>query len=199
MLLLLILEPSGYHGQNLSTSSCCPMFSQASQASELTLRGPANVKFLLSSGTDLSLELPFCDKLRSGGSTPPSTTAFSSIAHIPVFSKYVQSLKQSVEPRPDPTKVAVKKKKEEEKAREKELNDLFKVVVTQPKVPVGVDPKSILCEFFKAGQCQKGFKCKFLHDLNIQRKGGKIDIYNDKHDGETMEDWDQETLEKVVE
>ncbi|KAL9447554.1 hypothetical protein AB3S75_015094 [Citrus x aurantiifolia] len=113
--------------------------------------------------------------------------------------KYVQSLKQSVEPRPDPTKVAVKKKKEEEKAREKELNDLFKVAVTQPKVPVGVDPKSILCEFFKARQCQKGFKCKFSHDLNIQRKGEKIDIYSDKRDGETMEDWDQETLEKVVE
>lgn len=29
------------------------------------------------------------------------------------------------------------KKKDEEKAREKELNDLFKVAVTQPKVPVG--------------------------------------------------------------
>jgi hypothetical protein len=29
------------------------------------------------------------------------------------------------------------KKKEEEKAREKELNDLFKVAVSQPKVPVG--------------------------------------------------------------
>lgn len=113
--------------------------------------------------------------------------------------KYVQSLKQSVQPRPDSTQVAVKKKKEEEKAREKELNDLFKVAVTQPKVPVGVDPKSILCEFFKAGQCQKGFKCKFSHDLNIQRKGEKIDIYSDKRDGETMEDWDQETLEKVVE
>lgn len=113
--------------------------------------------------------------------------------------KYVQSLQQSVQPRPDATKVAVKKKKEEEKAREKELNDLFKVAVTQPKVPVGVDPKSILCEFFKVAQCQKGFKCKFSHDLNIQRKGEKIDIYSDKRDGETMEDWDQETLEKVVE
>ena len=47
----------------------------------------------------------------------------------------------------------------------------------------GVDPKSILCEFFKAGQCQKGFKCKFSHDLNVQRKGEKIDIYSDKRDG----------------
>jgi hypothetical protein len=30
------------------------------------------------------------------------------------------------------------KKKDEEKAREKELNDLFKVAVSQPKVPVGM-------------------------------------------------------------
>ncbi|XP_061351348.1 zinc finger CCCH domain-containing protein 11-like [Gastrolobium bilobum] len=113
--------------------------------------------------------------------------------------KYVQSLKQNVQPKPDPSKVDAKKKKEEEKAKEKELNDLFKVAVSQPKVPVGVDPKSILCEFFKAGQCAKGFKCKFSHDLNVQRKGEKIDIYSDKRDEETMEDWDQETLEKVVE
>lgn len=46
----------------------------------------------------------------------------------------------------------------------------------------GVDPKSILCEFFKAGQCVKGFKCKFSHDLNVQRKGEKIDIFSDKRD-----------------
>ncbi|XVF23700.1 hypothetical protein REPUB_Repub13aG0062300 [Reevesia pubescens] len=113
--------------------------------------------------------------------------------------KYVQNLQQSVQPKLDPSKVAAKKKKEEEKAREKELNDLFKIAVTQPKVPVGVDPKSIVCEFFKAGQCTKGFKCKFSHDLNVQRKGEKIDIYSDKRDQETMEDWDQEMLEKVVE
>ncbi|KAI4300219.1 hypothetical protein L6164_033618 [Bauhinia variegata] len=113
--------------------------------------------------------------------------------------KYVQNLKQSVQPKPDPSKVAAKKKKEEDKAKEKELNDLFKIAVSQPKVPVGVDPKSIVCEFFKVGQCTKGFKCKFSHDLNVQRKGEKIDIYSDKRDQETMEDWDQETLEKVVE
>ncbi|THG05858.1 hypothetical protein TEA_015601 [Camellia sinensis var. sinensis] len=113
--------------------------------------------------------------------------------------KYVQSLQQNVQPKPDPSKLAAKKKKEEEKAREKELNDLFKIAVVQPKVPVGVDPKSIVCEFYKVGQCVKGFKCKFSHDLNVQRKGEKIDIYSDKRDEETMEDWDQETLEKVVE
>ncbi|KAL5569210.1 hypothetical protein UlMin_025785 [Ulmus minor] len=113
--------------------------------------------------------------------------------------KYVQNLKQSVQPKPDAAKIATKKKKEEEKAKEKELNELFKVAVSQPKVPIGVDPKSILCEFFKAGQCTKGFKCKFSHDLNVQRKGEKIDIYSDKRDDETMEDWDQEKLEEVVE
>ncbi|CAK9138343.1 unnamed protein product [Ilex paraguariensis] len=115
--------------------------------------------------------------------------------------KYVQTLKQSVQPKPDPSKISQKKKQEEEKAKEKELNDLFKVAVSQPKVPVGVDPKSILCEFYKVGQCAKGFKCKFSHDLNVQRKGEKIDIYSDKRDteNETMEDWDQETLEKIVE
>ncbi|KAL5740935.1 hypothetical protein ACOSP7_029804 [Xanthoceras sorbifolium] len=110
--------------------------------------------------------------------------------------RYVQSLKQNVQPKPDAT---TKKKKEEEKSKEKELNELFKVAVSQPKVPVGVDPKSILCEFYKAGQCAKGFKCKFSHDLNIQRKGEKIDLYSDKRDQGNMEDWDQETLEKVVE
>ncbi|GKA43646.1 zinc finger CCCH domain-containing protein 11-like protein [Tanacetum coccineum] len=113
--------------------------------------------------------------------------------------KYVQQIQQSAVPKPDPSKLAAKKKKDEEKAREKELNDLFKIAVVQPKVPPGVDPKSILCEFFKAGQCAKGFKCKFSHDLNVQRKGEKIDIFSDTRDEGTMEDWDLETLAKVVE
>lgn len=115
--------------------------------------------------------------------------------------KYVQSVQQSVQPRvrrpEDDPKAAAKKKKEEEMQREKELNELFKVAISQPKVPVGVDPKSILCVFFKQGQCAKGFKCKFSHDLNIERKGEKIDLYTDQRD-DTMEDWDQETLERVV-
>ena len=94
-----------------------------------------------------------------------------------------------------------------------------------PQVPVGVDPKSIVCEFFRHGQvrslrgsgaceacewlvpggatlrsagcmtppphlrswrsfpplqCQKGFKCKFSHDLNVERKTAKIDLYSDR-------------------
>jgi hypothetical protein len=114
--------------------------------------------------------------------------------------KYVQSLQQNVNPKADPKLAEAKKKKDEKEAKEKELQELFKVAVSQPKVPVGVDPKSIVCEFFKVGQCAKGFKCKFSHDLNVQRKGEKRDLYSDKRDEEeTMDEWDQETLEKVVE
>lgn len=35
-------------------------------------------------------------------------------------------------------KWVLQKKKEEEKAKEKELNDLFKIAVSQPKVPPGM-------------------------------------------------------------
>ena len=43
-----------------------------------------------------------------------------------------------------------------------------------------MDPKSVLCEYYKAGQCTKGFKCKYSHDLDIGRKTAKIDIFTDK-------------------
>eukprot|EP00897_Mesotaenium_endlicherianum_P007576 jgi/Mesen1/6847/ME000351S05962 len=119
--------------------------------------------------------------------------------------KYVQSLHHTVEAQhkksgADDVKNALKKKKEEEAAREKELNEIFKVAISQPKVPIGVDPKSIVCEYFRRGQCTKGFKCKFSHDLNVERKGEKIDLYSDRRDGEedTMEDWDQDKLEQAV-
>eukprot|EP00245_Coleochaete_scutata_P014466 TRINITY_DN6167_c0_g2_i1.p1 TRINITY_DN6167_c0_g2~~TRINITY_DN6167_c0_g2_i1.p1 ORF type:complete len:357 (-),score=102.97 TRINITY_DN6167_c0_g2_i1:49-1119(-) len=118
--------------------------------------------------------------------------------------KYVQQLQSTVNAKdrraePD-VKEVQKKKKEDAAARERELNELFKVAITQPKVPVGVDPKSVVCEFFRRGQCTKGFKCKYSHDMNVGRKGEKIDLFSDQRDGEeeTMEDWDLDKLEKVV-
>ncbi|KAJ1948165.1 Translation machinery-associated protein 46 [Linderina macrospora] len=97
-------------------------------------------------------------------------------------------------------KQALNRKKEEERQK-LEMLELFKPVQTQ-KVPFGVNPKSVLCQFFKAGQCSKGDRCKFSHDLSIERKGQKMDIYTDKRDADkeadTMENWDQSQLEEVV-
>ena len=75
------------------------------------------------------------------------------------------------------------------------------LAIKQPPVPEGVDPKSVLCAFFKAGVCERGAKCKFGHDLTLARKSGKASIYavEEKKKEETMEDWDQAKLEEVVE
>ena len=70
------------------------------------------------------------------------------------------------------------------------------------KVPFGVDPKSILCEFFKQGLCTKGNKCKFSHDPNVGRKVVKKDLYTDSRqeekENDTMDNWDEEKLRKVI-
>ena len=44
------------------------------------------------------------------------------------------------------------------------------------------DPKSVLCVFFKQGQCMKGDKCKFSHDLSLERKAEKRNLYVDSRD-----------------
>ena len=96
-----------------------------------------------------------------------------------------------------------------------------------------MDPKSVVCEFFRKGTCAKarpsqtqaacracalpltracfcrrscallqGFKCKFSHDLAVERKGAKIDLFSDRREGGEdeggMEDWDQEKLEAAI-
>ncbi|CAI9718380.1 finger CCCH domain-containing 15 [Octopus vulgaris] len=87
------------------------------------------------------------------------------------------------------------KKRTDKKSQLDELNLLFKPI--QPALK-GADPKSVLCVFFKQGLCTKGDKCKFSHDLAIERKGAKKNIYEDTREGETMNDWDQQKLEEVV-
>jgi hypothetical protein len=70
------------------------------------------------------------------------------------------------------------KAKLEEEKRKKEEAALLKPVQTQ-KVPLGVDPKTVLCAFFKVGACEKGNKCKFSHDLDVERKVEKRNLYDD--------------------
>jgi hypothetical protein len=108
-------------------------------------------------------------------------------------------------------KAAEKEKREAEKAAaeraRRENLELFKPVQVQ-KVAFGVDPKTVLCIFFKQGHCEKGRKCKFSHDPNVERKAAKKDLYTDTRDEkvaeeekkqkDTMDDWDEEKLRSVV-
>uniref|UniRef100_A0A3P9NAY8 Zinc finger CCCH domain-containing protein 15 n=1 Tax=Poecilia reticulata TaxID=8081 RepID=A0A3P9NAY8_POERE len=108
-----------------------------------------------------------------------------------------QSARQIAQAEADKTGKKTDKKKELD-----ELNELFKPVVTAQKVSKGVDPKSVLCAFFKQGQCTKGDKCKFSHDLSMERKCEKRSVYVDERDEDlekdTMENWDEKKLEEVV-
>ncbi|KAH7114428.1 hypothetical protein B0J11DRAFT_445184 [Dendryphion nanum] len=109
-------------------------------------------------------------------------------------------------------KEAEKLQREREKAAaeqaRKDTADLFKPVQVQ-KVPFGVDPKTILCQFFKKGNCEKGKRCKFSHDLAVERKTEKKSLYQDDREKEgeeeedaktkdRIEDWDEEKLQKVI-
>ncbi|XP_023183823.1 zinc finger CCCH domain-containing protein 15 [Xiphophorus maculatus] len=110
--------------------------------------------------------------------------------------KYGQQSSRQIAEADKTTKKADKKKELDE------LNELFKPVVAAQKVSKGVDPKSVLCAFFKQGQCTKGDKCKFSHDLSMERKCEKRSVYVDERDEDlekdTMENWDEKKLEEVV-
>jgi len=60
-----------------------------------------------------------------------------------------------------------------------------------------------LCAFFKQGTCGKGDKCKFSHDLTIERKAEKRSLYVDDdaaaNAADTMDTWDDDKLKEVVE
>ncbi|KAH9362197.1 hypothetical protein HPB48_002175 [Haemaphysalis longicornis] len=112
--------------------------------------------------------------------------------------KFIQQVQHQVKFGNQPAKkveaqaTTVKKKGETE-----DLNQLlFRPV---QKVEKGADPKSVLCAFFKQGTCGKGDKCKFSHDLTIERKAEKRDIYTDVRDQDTMDTWDEAKLAEVVE
>jgi hypothetical protein len=101
-------------------------------------------------------------------------------------------------------KKAAQKKEEEQQNL---LASIFKSVTKQTEAEEGEDPKSILCAYFKAGTCQKGKKCKYSHDMDVEGKSAKIDLYTDQRvvlfgkDGkeETMANWDEKTLVNAIE
>jgi len=136
--------------------------------------------------------------------------------------KFVQTVQQQAKSAAQSTKEAKEKaakkaereaKKTDAATRQAELDELFKGVEIDQKVPPGVDPKSIVCENFKKGNCKKGDRCRFSHDLDAGRRTQKKDLYTDDRDikagerlekaiaageEERMEDWDLKMLESVV-
>lgn len=104
---------------------------------------------------------------------------------------------------------ALKDAKEKEKKAAEEAKREADMLLNKPaqiqKVPFGVDPKTVLCIFFKKGNCEKGKKCKFSHDLEVERKVEKRNLYSDTRQDEeetkkqeTSADWDEEKLRSVV-
>lgn len=101
-------------------------------------------------------------------------------------------------------KAQAERDKAASEAAKKADMELFKPVQVQ-KVAFGVDPKTVLCQYFKKGHCDKGRKCKFSHDLNVERKTEKKDLYQDMREDDeeakkkdTSDNWDLEKLSKVV-
>ncbi|SCU94100.1 LAFA_0F19856g1_1 [Lachancea sp. 'fantastica'] len=116
----------------------------------------------------------------------------------------VQKYIQQVQTQTDPKKEEMKRKKAEEKARkeqeEAERRALFNPAMDQ-SIRAGVDPKTVLCAMFKIGNCNKGARCKFSHDLNVGRRVEKKDLYQDvrtEKEEDTMESWDEEKLRSVI-
>lgn len=126
-------------------------------------------------------------------------------------SSKVQAYVQQVEAQAQNSSQAAKRKEAEaarraaeKKAAERakaEARELFKPVAQTQKVPFGVDPKTVVCLFYKQGTCSKGNKCKFSHNLDVERKAHKKDLYSDERqdkEKDTMENWDEEKLRSVV-
>ncbi|KAL6854112.1 hypothetical protein J3F83DRAFT_755428 [Trichoderma novae-zelandiae] len=106
-------------------------------------------------------------------------------------------------------KAAEKAQREKEKKAAEDAKRETDALLNKPaqiqKVPFGVDPKTVVCIFYKRGDCEKGKKCKFAHDLSIERKTEKKNLYTDVREDEeeqkkqeTSADWTEEQLLKVV-
>ena len=125
------------------------------------------------------------------------------------------SAKTPDEKRKEADKTAREREKLAAEQAKREAAELLGKPLQNQKVPFGVDPKTVLCEFYRKGICEKGRRCKFSHDLDVGRRGEKRSLYTDMREGDGdeegeegeegegkkkdgMEDWDEEKLRQVV-
>ncbi|KAK3989787.1 hypothetical protein QBC44DRAFT_308127 [Cladorrhinum sp. PSN332] len=130
------------------------------------------------------------------------SAAQKQIAHLQSSMKASGSAEQK---RKEAEKAAREKEKKAAEDAKREAELLLNRPAQIQKVPFGVDPKTVVCIFFKKGNCEKGKKCKFAHDLAVERKVEKRNLYEDSREGteekkkdETSADWDEEKLKAVV-
>ncbi|KAG5951494.1 hypothetical protein E4U53_002976 [Claviceps sorghi] len=156
---------------------------------------------------------------KAGGSKKPSATKLvedktfgmknkKGAAAQKTIAQMTSNLKNGVSPE-EKKKQAERAQREKEKKAAEEAKKEAALLLNRPaqiqKVPFGVDPKTVLCIFYKKGDCEKGKKCKFSHDLTVERKVEKRNLYTDNRGveeeekkKETSADWDEEKLRKVV-
>ncbi|KAG5977835.1 hypothetical protein E4U55_006518 [Claviceps digitariae] len=156
---------------------------------------------------------------KGGGTKKPSATKLvedktfgmknkKGAAAQKTIAQMTSNLKNGVSPE-EKKKQAERAQREKEKKAAEEAKKEAALLLNRPaqiqKVPFGVDPKTVLCIFYKKGDCEKGKKCKFSHDLTIERKVEKRNLYTDNRGAEeeekkkeTSADWDEEKLRKVV-
>ncbi|KAI7859343.1 hypothetical protein BDC45DRAFT_432907 [Circinella umbellata] len=143
------------------------------------------------------------DKKKAQKATEDKTFGMKNKNKSAKVQRYVQQVQsQAIQNASQSAKLKAKEelaaKKAAEAKRKAEMDELFKPVQVPQKVPFGTDPKTVLCIYFKQGHCDRGAKCKFSHDLNIERKSQKKDLYTDSREDDKKNDWDQKKLEEVV-
>lgn len=51
-----------------------------------------------------------------------------------------------------------------------------------------------MCYLIQLGNCNKGRNCKYSHDINIERKTAKIDLYSDPRENKQQDNKEAKTI-----